>query len=65
MADDVLTRRVTPKAGAVVTQIANAQTRLLELERKIREQEEFEARLTALEEEVRMKWRSPKGSKSD
>ncbi len=60
----MLTRRVTPKAGAVVTQIANAYTRLLELEKKFKEHEEFEARLVALEEEVSTKWQSKKGSKS-
>jgi len=58
LAEDILARRVEPKAGAVVTQIANAYTRLLEFEKKFKEQEEFEARIAALEEEVRRKWES-------
>src|SRR5829696_282680 len=58
LADDVLARRVDPKAGAVVTQVANAYARLIELERRIKENEEFEARIVALEEEVRRKWES-------
>ena len=55
LADDVLAGQVQPKAGAVVTQIVGAYSRLLELERKVRENEEFEARIAALEEEVRRK----------
>ena len=58
LADDVLARRVDPKAGAVVTQIANAYTRLLELEKKYKEYEEIEARIVALEEEERRIWES-------
>ena len=53
LANDVLAGRVEPKAGAVVTQIANTYTRLLELERKFKEHEEFEARIAALEEQAR------------
>ena len=56
LADDVLARRVEPKAAAVVTQIVGAYARLLEFERKVREHEEFEARLTALEESARRRW---------
>ena len=52
LAEDILAKRVDPKAGAVVTQIANAHTRLLEFEKKFKEQEEFEARIAALEEEL-------------
>ena len=55
LADDVLAGRVEPKAGAVVTQTVGAYSRLMELERKIRENEEFEARIAAIEEEVRRK----------
>ena len=36
--------------AAVVNQILNTRARLIELERKIREQEELETRLEALEE---------------
>jgi hypothetical protein len=36
-------------AATAVNQIINSQTRLLELERKIKETEELEARLEALE----------------
>ena len=53
LADDVLAGRVEPKAGAVVTQIANTYTRLLELEKKFKEHEEFELRIAALEDRVR------------
>lgn len=56
LADDVLAGRVEPKAAAVVTQIVGAYARCLEFERKVREQEEFEARLVALEEGVRKRW---------
>ncbi len=57
LADDVLAGRVEPKAGAVVTQIANTYTRLLELEKKFKEHEEFELRIAALEDRVRRgKW---------
>ena len=59
LTDDVLDRRVDPKAAAVATQIANAYTRileyeksLLEFEKKYKEQEEFQARMAALEEVV-------------
>src|SRR5829696_2715502 len=53
LADDVLAGHIEPKAGAVVAQIVGAYTRLLELERKFKEHEEFEARIAALEERVR------------
>jgi hypothetical protein len=56
LADDVLAGRVEPKAAAVLTQIVGAYARLMEFERKVREQEEFEARLVALEEEARKRW---------
>ena len=50
LAEDILAKRVEPKAGAVVTQIANVYTRLLEFEKRFKEQEEFEARIAAIEE---------------
>ena len=56
LADDVLAERIEPKAAAVLTQIVGAHARLLEFERKVREQEDFEARLVALEEGVRKRW---------
>ncbi len=49
LASGVLDGTTEPKVGAVVTQIVNARTRLLETERKIRETEELEARLEELE----------------
>jgi hypothetical protein len=56
LADDVLARRVEPKAAAVVTQICGAYACLLEFERKVKEQEEFEARHVDLEEGLRKRW---------
>jgi hypothetical protein len=56
LADDVLAGRVEPKAAVVVTQMIGANARLLKFERKFREQEEFEARLVALEEGMRKRW---------
>ena len=56
LAEDILARRVEPKAGAVVTQIANAYTRLLEFEKKFQELEEFGAKIAALEENLEAKF---------
>ena len=56
LADDVLAGRVETKDAAVLTQIVGAHVRLLDFERKFREQEEFEARLVALEEGVKRRW---------
>ncbi len=56
LADDVLAGRVEPKAAAVLAQIVGAHARLLEFERKVREQDEFDARLVALEEGARKRW---------
>ncbi len=56
LADDVLAGRVEPKAAAVATQIVGAYAHLLEFERMVKEQEEFETRLVALEEGVRKRW---------
>jgi hypothetical protein len=50
LAADVLTGEVGRSEAAVVNQILNTRARLIELERKIREQEELEARLEALED---------------
>ena len=56
LADDVLAGRVDPKSAAVTTQIVGSYARLLEFERKVREQEEFEARLVTLEEGAKKRW---------
>ena len=50
LASDVLSGEVVRSDAAVVNQILNTRARLIELERKIREQEELEARLEALED---------------
>jgi hypothetical protein len=49
LAADVLAGDVGRSEAAVVNQILNTRARLIELERKIREQEELEERLEALE----------------
>jgi|SRR5215204_1477634 len=49
LAADVLSGEVDRAAATAVNQIINSQARLLELERKIKETEELEARLEALE----------------
>src|SRR5919112_317986 len=51
LADHMLAGRVQPKVGAVVAQAANAYARLIQLEMKVKELDEFEARLAALEKE--------------
>ena len=56
LADDVLAGRVEPKEAAVVTQIANAHTRLLEFEKKFQELEEFGAKIAVLEEKLEAKF---------
>jgi hypothetical protein len=49
LAADVLSGEVGRSEAAVVNQILNTRARLIELERKMREQEELEERLEALE----------------
>jgi septal ring factor EnvC (AmiA/AmiB activator) len=49
LAADVLSGKVERGVAAVVNQIINTRARLLEVERKIKETEELEARLEALE----------------
>jgi hypothetical protein len=49
LAADVLSSEVDSGAAAVVNQILNTRARLIELERKLREQEVLEERLEALE----------------
>ena len=49
LAADVLSGEVERGAATAVNQIINSQARLLELERKIKETEELEPRLEALE----------------
>ena len=48
LADGVLSSKIE-RADAVVNQILNTRARLIELERKVRETDELEARLEALE----------------
>ena len=50
LASDALEGKVERGVAAVVNQIINTRVRLLEVERKIKEQEELEERLTALED---------------
>src|SRR3712207_2256817 len=49
LASDTLEGKMERGVAAVVNQIINTRARLVELERKIREQEELEERLAALE----------------
>ena len=49
LAEGVLSGKVGRADAAVVNQILSTRTRLIELERKIREEEELEGRLEALE----------------
>ena len=50
LAADALEGKVERGVAAVVNQIINSRLRTVEIERKIREQEELEARLDALED---------------
>ncbi len=50
LAEDVLEGRVERSDAAVVNQILNTRARLIELERKIKEADELEARLDILEQ---------------
>jgi hypothetical protein len=50
LAADVLSGEVGRSEAAVVNQILNTRARFIELERRIKEQEELEARMEALEE---------------
>ena len=50
LAADTLADKVERGVAAVVNQIINTRARLIEIERKLREQEELEARLDALED---------------
>jgi hypothetical protein len=51
LADDVLEAKVDRGVAAVVSQILNVYLRSIELERKIKETDELEARLEALEQQ--------------
>jgi hypothetical protein len=55
LAADVLSGEVGRSEAAVVNQILNTRARLIELERKIREQEELEERLAALERVLKVR----------
>ena len=49
---DTMSRRVDKGVAAVGAQIQNVRLRAVEVERKIREQEELEERISAVEEQV-------------
>src|SRR5215212_3818939 len=55
LAADVLSGKVGHSEAAVINQILNTRARLIELERKIREQEELEERLEALESVLKVR----------
>jgi hypothetical protein len=55
LASDVLSGEVARSDAAVVNQILNTRARLIELERKIREQEEMAQRLEALESVLKVR----------
>jgi len=55
LAADVLSGEVGRSEAAVVNQILNTRARLIELERKIREHEELEERLAALERVLKVR----------
>jgi hypothetical protein len=55
LAADVLSGDVGRSEAAVVNQILNTRARIIDLERKIREQEELEMRLEALEDVLKMR----------
>jgi hypothetical protein len=57
----VLEHRVNTGVAAVVTQLANARIRLVEVERKLLETQELEERLAALEEAAGERQSSQKG----
>jgi hypothetical protein len=52
VADGVLSRAVEPKRGAVAVQALSALTRAIELERRIKEEDQLTERLDALEDLV-------------
>jgi hypothetical protein len=62
LVEDVLEGRVDRGDGAVVNQIINTRARLIELERKIKETEELEARLAELEEALQRQRRVDRGA---
>jgi hypothetical protein len=55
LASDVLSGEVGRSEAAVVNQILNTRARLIELERKLREQEELAERLEALESVLKIR----------
>ncbi len=55
LAADVLAGEVGRSEAAVVNQILNTRARLIELERKIKEQEDLEGRLEALESVLKVR----------
>jgi hypothetical protein len=55
LAADILSGEVGRAEAAVVNQILNTRARLIELERKVKEQEELEARLVTLESVLKVR----------
>jgi hypothetical protein len=55
LASDVLSGEVGRSEAAVVNQILNTRARLIELERKIKDQEEMQERLQALESVLKVR----------
>jgi hypothetical protein len=58
LAADVLDGKVPTGVGAVVNQILNTRLRAIEQERKIKETEELEARISALEDLRGERWQA-------
>ena len=56
LADDVLAGDVETGRAAVANQILNSVLRAIDLQRRVRESEEFEERLAALEREESVRW---------
>lgn len=59
MLDDVLSGRILPGIASVANQVENTRLRAVEVERKLREQDELEARLEALEERYQEQGQQP------
>ncbi len=56
LTDAVLEGRVTTSVGAVATQVLNSRIRLLEVNRRLREQQDVLDRLAELEEKAGLRW---------
>jgi hypothetical protein len=62
LAEDVLGGRVERSDAAVVNQILNTRARLIELERRVKEADELEARLALLEQDSESRRGGPWGA---